>query len=69
MLKILLNLLEKKGFQYDIIIGNVADDDVFKTVDIYYRSRLSEQIAEVKYIKDVDVLSTSFHLNNRFQTF
>ncbi len=22
---------------YDIIIGNVADDDVFKTVDMYFR--------------------------------
>ena len=23
--------------KYDIIIGNVADDDVFKTVDMYFR--------------------------------
>ena len=23
--------------EYDIIIGNVADDDVFKTVDMYFR--------------------------------
>lgn len=23
--------------EYDIIVGNVADDDVFKTVDLYFR--------------------------------
>ena len=36
---------------YDIIIGNVADDDVFKTVDMYFRGLWSKEkvINELRY--------------------
>lgn len=36
---------------YDIIIGNVADDDVFKTVDMYFRGLWSKEkvISELRY--------------------
>lgn len=39
--------------EYDIIIGNVADDDVFKTVDMYFRGLWSKQKAleELRYYK------------------
>ncbi len=38
---------------YDIIIGNVADDDVFKTVDMYFRGLWSKDKAleELRYYK------------------
>jgi hypothetical protein len=38
---------------YDIIIGNVADDDVFKTVDMYFRGLWSKEKAleELRYYK------------------
>lgn len=44
------NDLNKK---YDFIIGNVADDDVFKTVDMYFRGLWSKEKAleELRYYK------------------
>ncbi|GAA0256144.1 DUF3990 domain-containing protein [Faecalicatena contorta] len=38
---------------YDIIIGNVADDDVFKTVDMYFRGIWNKEQAlkELRYYK------------------
>ena len=38
---------------YDIIIGNVADDDVFKTVDMYFRGLWDKKRAlqELRYYK------------------
>lgn len=44
---------EKIYQEYDIIIGNVADDDVFKTVDMYFRGIWDKNraIAELKYYK------------------
>lgn len=38
---------------YDVIIGNVANDDVFKTVDLYFRGIWSKERAldELRYYK------------------
>lgn len=38
---------------YDIIIGNVANDDVFKTVDMYFRGLWDKErtISELRYYK------------------
>lgn len=38
---------------YDIIIGNVADDDVFKTVDMYFRGLWDKEkvLEELRYYK------------------
>ena len=38
---------------YDIIIGNVADDDVFKTVDLYFRGLWDKNkvLEELRYYK------------------
>ena len=38
---------------YDIIIGNVADDDVFKTVDMYFRGLWDREkvLDELRYYK------------------
>ena len=38
---------------YDIIIGNVADDDVFKTVDLYFRGIWGKDqvLNELRYYK------------------
>ena len=38
---------------YDIIIGNVADDDVFKTVDMYFRGLWDKEkvLGELRYYK------------------
>lgn len=38
---------------YDIVIGNVADDDVFKTVDMYFRGLWSKEkvLGELRYYK------------------
>lgn len=38
---------------YDIIIGNVADDDIFKTVDMYFRGIWDKEraINELRYYK------------------
>lgn len=38
---------------YDVIIGSVADDDVFKTVDMYFRGFWSKEKAlkELRYYK------------------
>ena len=39
--------------EYDIVIGNVADDDVFKTVDIYFRGLWYKEkvLSELRYYK------------------
>lgn len=39
--------------KYDIIIGNVADDDVFKTVDMYFRGIWTKEkvLNELRYCK------------------
>ena len=39
--------------KYDVIIGKVADDDVFKTVDMYFRGIWSKEKAvnELRYYK------------------
>ena len=39
--------------EYDIIIGNVADDDVFKTVDMYFRGLWDKEkvLSELRYYK------------------
>ncbi|WP_270499665.1 DUF3990 domain-containing protein, partial [Holdemanella porci] len=39
--------------EYDIIVGNVADDDVFKTVDIYFRGLWDKKkvLSELRYYK------------------
>lgn len=41
---------------YDVIIGNVANDDVFKTVDMYFRGIWSRKKAleELRYYKKND---------------
>lgn len=38
---------------YDMIIGNVADDDVFKTVDMYFRGLWDKEkvLSELRYYK------------------
>ena len=42
-----------KENEYDIIIGNVADDDVFKTVDMYFRGLWDKEkvLGELRYYK------------------
>lgn len=44
---------EKLNSEYDIIIGNVANDDVFKTVDMYFRGLWDKQkvLDELRYYK------------------
>lgn len=39
--------------EYDIVIGNVADDDVFKTVDMYFRGLWNKDrvLNELRYCK------------------
>ena len=39
--------------EYDIIIGNVADDDVFKIVDMYFRGLWDKEkvLGELRYYK------------------
>ena len=38
---------------YDIVVGNVADDDVFKTVDMYFRGLWDKKrvLEELRYYK------------------
>lgn len=44
---------EPLNTDYDIIIGNVADDDVFKTVDMYFRGLWDKKkvLEELRYYK------------------
>ena len=44
---------ELMNTKYDIIIGNVADDDVFKTVDMYFRGLWDKKkvLSELRYYK------------------
>lgn len=39
--------------KYDIVIGNVADDDIFKTVDMYFRGIWDKErvLNELRYYK------------------
>ena len=39
--------------EYDIVVGNVADDDVFKTVDMYFRGLWDKEkvLKELRYYK------------------
>jgi hypothetical protein len=39
--------------KYDIVIGSVADDDVFKTVDMYFRGLWDKKkvLEELRYYK------------------
>ena len=39
--------------EYDIVIGNVADDNVFKTVDMYFRGLWDKKkvLEELRYYK------------------
>lgn len=45
--------------KYDIIIGNVADDDVFKTIDMYFKGfwDIERTIKELKYYKNNDQIT------------
>lgn len=47
---------ENLNTDYDIIIGNVADDDVFKTVDMYFRGLWDKKkvLEELRYYKMSD---------------
>ena len=44
---------EEINRSYDIIIGSVADDDVFKTVDMYFRGLWNKEkvLSELRYYK------------------
>lgn len=44
---------ENLNTDYDIIVGNVADDDVFKTVDMYFRGLWDKKkvLEELRYYK------------------
>ncbi len=44
---------EPLNVDYDIIIGNVADDDVFKTVDMYFHGLWDKEkvLEELRYYK------------------
>ena len=44
---------EELNQSYDIIIGSVADDDVFKTVDMYFRGLWDKKkvLSELRYYK------------------
>ena len=44
---------EERNKDYDIIIGNVANDDVFKTVDMYFRGLWDKKrvLEELRYYK------------------
>lgn len=44
---------EKINQGYDIIIGSVANDDVFKTVDMYFRGLWDKEkvLEELRYYK------------------
>lgn len=62
---------------YDIIIGAVANDDVFKTVDMYFRGIWSKKKAldELRYYKmndqicviNQDVLDKKLHFQKAYQ--
>ncbi|HIQ99846.1 MAG TPA: DUF3990 domain-containing protein [Candidatus Scybalocola faecavium] len=58
---------------YDIIIGAVANDDVFKTVDMYFRGIWSKEkaLAELRYYKMNDQICITKqevlgHRNSKF---
>lgn len=44
---------ESLNKDYDIVTGNVADDDVFKTVDMYFRGLWDKKrvLGELRYYK------------------
>lgn len=58
--------------EYDIIVGNVADDDVFKTVDMYFRGLWNKQkvLDELRYYKMNDqICIVNQETLNKFITF
>lgn len=48
-----------RGAEYDVIVGKVANDDVFKTIQKYLQGRMSKQeaIAELRYAKTNDQIA------------
>lgn len=48
-----------RGSEYDVIVGKVANDDVFKTIQKYLQGRMSKQeaIAELRYAKPNDQIA------------
>ena len=48
-----------RGLEYDVIVGKVANDDVFKTIQKYLQGRMSKQeaIAELRYAKPNDQIA------------
>lgn len=48
-----------RGADYDIIVGKVANDDVFKTIQKYLQGRMSKHdaIAELRYAKPNDQIA------------
>ena len=44
---------EQLNKDYDVIVGNVADDDMFKTVDLYFRGVWDKErvLKELRYYK------------------
>lgn len=44
---------ENLNKDYDIVVGNVANDDVFKTVDMYFRDLWDKKrvLEELRYYK------------------
>lgn len=48
-----------RGAGYDVIVGKVANDDVFKTIQKYLQGRMSKQdaIAELRYAKPNDQIA------------
>ena len=58
--------------QYDIIIGNIADDDVFKSIDMYFRGLWDKErtIEELKYYKKNDQIAfISQHVLEKYLVF
>ena len=55
---------EELNKDYDIIIGNVANDDVFKTVDMYFRGLWDKKrvLEELRYYKMNDQICLGFNL-------
>ena len=47
------------GTAYDVIMGKVANDDVFKTIQKYLQGRMTKQdaIAELRYAKPNDQIA------------
>ena len=58
--------------EYDIIIGPVADDDVFKTINMYFRGLWNKQktLEEIRYYKmNNQICITNQEVLNKILTF